>query len=43
MLTLVTCGLWSILTLIQGIMMMCMKHEEFERKYVTNPATFPLF
>ena len=43
LLTLVTCGLWSILTLIQGILMMCMKHEEFERKYVINPATFPLF
>ncbi len=43
LLTIVTCGIWTILTLIQGIMMMCMKHEEFERKYVINPATFPLF
>ena len=43
LLSVVTCGLWGILTLIQGIMMMCMRSEEFERKYVNSPATFPLF
>jgi TM2 domain-containing membrane protein YozV len=33
----------SIIALIQGIMMLCMSQEEFERKY-TNPAiSFPLF
>lgn len=39
----VTCGIWSIIPLIQGILMLCMTNEEFERKYVTNPSTFPLF
>lgn len=39
----VTCGLWSILVLVQGILMLCMTNREFERKYVTNPSSFPLF
>lgn len=43
LLSIVTCGMWGILTLIQGIMMMCMRSDEFERKYVNSPATFPLF
>ncbi|MCM1067194.1 MAG: TM2 domain-containing protein [Muribaculaceae bacterium] len=42
-LTLVTCGLWEIVTLIQGILMFCMTNAQFRQKYVTNPATFPLF
>lgn len=42
-LSIVTCGIWNILTLIQGIMMFCMTNQEFETKYVSNPATFPLF
>lgn len=38
-----TCGLWQLISTIQGIMMLCMTNEEFERKYVQTPATFPLF
>ena len=43
LLCIVTCGLWGVIPLIQGILMLCMTNEEFERKYVTNPSTFPLF
>ncbi|MBO4870969.1 MAG: NINE protein [Muribaculaceae bacterium] len=43
LLTMVTCGAWSILTLIQGILMMTMRSEEFERKYVYSTSTMPLF
>lgn len=38
-----TCGIWEIITLIQGILMLTMSDEDFRRKYVDNPATFPLF
>ena len=43
LLTLVTCGIWPILTFIQGIMMLTMTQEEFNRKYVFNNKTLPLF
>lgn len=43
LLSLVTCGIWSIICFIQGILMLCMTNEEFERKFVTNPSSFPLF
>lgn len=43
LLTLVTCGLWEILTLIQGILMFCMNNADFERKYVTTTSSFPFF
>ncbi|MDE6650065.1 MAG: hypothetical protein K2K45_09075 [Muribaculaceae bacterium] len=43
LLSCVTCGAWSIITLIQGILMLCMSNEEFKRKYIENPATMPLF
>ncbi len=43
LLTFVTCGIWQILTLIQGILMFCMTNEEFRRKYVLTPSFFPLF
>ena len=29
--------------LIQGILMICMSEAEFQRKYIDNPATMPLF
>lgn len=32
-----------VLSIVQGIMMFLMTQEEFEAKYVTTPATFPLF
>ena len=43
LLTAVTCGFWSVITLVQGILMMCMRSEEFERKYVNSMSTMPLF
>lgn len=42
-LSLITCGVWSILTLIQGILMLTMTQAEFERKYVYTQSDFPLF
>lgn len=43
LLSIVTRGLWGIVTLIQGIMMLTMSQAEFERKYVLSTSTFPLF
>ena len=43
LLSIVTCGLWGIVTLIQGILMLCMTDAEFERKYVESTSTLPLF
>ena len=43
LLTIVTCGLWEVLTLIQGILMFCMSNEDFRRKYVLSTSTLPLF
>ena len=43
LLSLITCGLWSIIPLIQGILMLTMTQEQFESKYVNTPSTFPLF
>lgn len=43
LLVLFTCGLWDIIILVQGIMMLTMSQQEFEAKYVCNDKTFPLF
>lgn len=43
LLTLVTCGCWEIVMLIQGILMFCMTNEQFRNKYVTSTSTYPLF
>ena len=44
LLSLVTCyTVWPLITLIQGILMLCMSNEEFRRKYVTTTSSFPLF
>lgn len=43
LITILTCGIWEIVTLIQGILMFCMTNAEFERKYVQTTSTFPLF
>lgn len=43
LLSLITCGAWSIITLIQGILMLCMSDEDFKRKYIDSPSTFPIF
>ncbi len=38
-----SCGIWGIITLIQGIMMFCMTNEQFRQKYVLTNSSFPLF
>ena len=43
LLSIVTCGLWEILMLVQGIMMLTMNQEEFDQKYVFSDKTLPLF
>lgn len=43
LISIVTCGLWGIITIIQGILMLTMTQTDFERKYVLNNSTFPLF
>lgn len=42
-LSMVTCGMWYWVTLVQGILMFCMSNAEFRRKYVLTNSTFPLF
>ena len=43
LLSVITCGIWNIVTLIQGILMLTMSQADFEKKYVLNNSTFPLF
>ena len=43
LLTLVTCGLWEVITFVQGILMLTMSDEEFALKYVYTDKTLPLF
>lgn len=43
LLTVVTCGLWGLIPFIQGIMMLVMSQQDFERKYVYTTSKFPLF
>lgn len=43
LLELVTCGIWSVIPFVQGIVMLVMNQQDFERKYVNNPSTFPIF
>lgn len=43
LLTLVSCSLWSMLTFVQGIYMLCINNEQFREKYVTTSSSFPLF
>ena len=43
LLSIITCGFWNIIVLIQGIMMLVMSQDEFERKYVNTSSAFPLF
>ena len=42
-LSFVTCGLWSVLMLVQGILMFCMTNAQFRQKYVLSTSTLPLF
>lgn len=43
LLTIVTCGLWEILTFVQGILMLTMSDQDFYNKYVYTDKTLPLF
>lgn len=43
LLSLCTCGLWQLVTIVQGIMMLTMTDEQFRQKYVDTVATLPLF
>lgn len=42
-LTFVTCGFFSLIFFIQGILMLVMNHDDFERKFEASQSTFPLF
>lgn len=42
-LSLVTCGMWGWVTLVQGILMFCMDNATFRSKYVITTSQFPLF
>ena len=43
LLSIVTCGFWSVLTFIQGILILVMSDQEFNRKFVYTEKSFPLF
>ena len=43
LLSLVTCGVWEILTFVQGILMLTMSDQDFYYKYVKTDKTLPLF
>lgn len=43
LLSIVTCSIWGVVMVIQGILMFVMTNAEFDRKYVYNPNSFPLF
>lgn len=42
-LTLITCGLWEILMIVQGVLMLTMSQQEFDTKFVYSDSTLPLF
>lgn len=43
LLSIVSCGIWQAVTLVQGILLLCMTNAEFQRRYVENPSFMPLF
>lgn len=43
LLSFVTCGLWPFLMFIQGILMLTMSQEEFNRKFVYTRRFMPIF
>lgn len=43
LLAICTCGLWSIINLVQGILILTMSQQEWERKFVYSTSTFPVF
>lgn len=42
LLSIVTCGMWEVVTLIQGIYMLTLTQEQFDNKYVYTTSTFPI-
>lgn len=38
-----SCGIWPVITLIQGILILLMSDDEFKEKYIDTDQTFPLF
>ena len=43
LLSLCTCGIWQIIMLIQGIIILTMTDEDFNEKYYNTDKTFPIF
>lgn len=43
LLSIVTCGLWSLLTFVQGIVLLCSDNYYFDRKFVYSNSALPLF
>ncbi len=42
-LSLVSCGLWSLVMFVQGIYMLTLTPEQFDTKYTYSTSTYPLF
>jgi len=42
-LSLCSCGIWTIIMFIQGILMLLMSDDDFVSKYVNTDRTLPLF
>ncbi len=38
-----TCGIWHLICVAQGIVMLTMTQEEFDNKYVFTDKSFPVF
>lgn len=38
-----TCGVWNLINIVQGILMLTMTDEQFEQKYVYSTSVLPLF
>lgn len=43
LLSIVTCGTWSLVAFIQGLVMLFMTNAQFYQKYVATDKSFPLF
>lgn len=43
LLSFITCGIWSVVMFIQGIVMLTMTQEQFDKKYVYTDSSMPLF
>lgn len=42
-LSLVTCGIWSFIMFIQGVLMLVMPDDRFRDKYINTTSDFPIF